>query len=186
MGFLEFMLGKRLFDDDVARGLNALASSPKLVARRIEGLTDSVLKAALAELDLPGARWKSAGEVTLLPSGEIKLPDLPDRAGILRLELRGPAPSDVVVMLFEHASLRAQEPGEADEEIASELLAGVRFVYSFIDSVATGTRELDLRSAINRSSVVSAIEKQAERSGYWVIQPVGDRRALIPNAEVLQ
>jgi hypothetical protein len=197
MGFLEFMLGKRLIDDEVdrfARNVEVLAHSDWARSKRARGFEKKLRKQwapflaeALSKLDVDGSMWVDAGQLDLSPSGALAVPPLPANPGIVRMEMIGPEAAEYVVLLSEHASMKADESEwAADPDAGAHMLAGGQFAFSDLDTAAMPNgSQLDLSSAANRQALVRMIEQAAERSGYWLLHPLGDRNALILDTERL-
>ena len=198
MGFLEFMLGKRLIDDEVdrfARNMETLADSDwaqkkraKHSEKRLSKQWPELLVEARAVFEVPGGVWISGGEFTLLPSGDIGVPSIPSRPGLVRMEMVGPAAGECVALLSEHDSMAADESEWAsDPEAGAHLLGGGQFVFHFLASATKddGT-PLDLASTANRQALVRLIEQRSEKSGHWILQTMDDRNSLILNPEAMQ
>lgn len=195
MGFLEFMLGKRLIDDEVdrfARNMETLADSDwarkrraKASRHRLSEQWAQLLAEARAAFDLAGGPWVYGGQLTLLPSGDIGVPTLPLGPGLIRMEMVGPGAGECVVLLSEHDSMAADESEWAsDPDAGAHLLAGGQFVFCYLDSATRPDgAPLDLSATANRQALLRLIEQNAERSGYWIVQPMEDRNALILNLE---
>lgn len=199
MGFLEFMLGKRLIDDEVDRfasttmGLaEALSQTEWSKKKRAKARESTLAKkwpafevAALNALAVGTSTWTPAGDVALQPSGELAIPAMPESAGLARLDMIGPELGEHLVLLSEHEHLNAEdESWDAELDANAHLLAGGRFTMSYLDHATAPTGVvLDLTATANRLSLIRTIEQQAERSGYWLVHPIEDRNVLILDTE---
>ena len=143
MRFVEFMLGKRLVEDDIRRTGNAavdLASMlgetewaakkrAKAWAKRFGKKWPAFIAEAKAALAVSGGQWVEAGQLSLRESGDLAVPLLPPTPGILRLEMIGPEPGAVVALLSDHDSLTGEESEWAsDPDAGAHLLAGGQFI----------------------------------------------------------
>lgn len=196
MGFLEFMLGKRLIDDEVdrfARNMQTLADADwvrnkraKASEERLAKQWPDLLAEARSAFDVSGSTWVYGGQLALEPSGDIGVASLPTVPGLVRFEMVGPGAGECVALLSEHDSMAADESEWAsDPDAGAHLLGGGQFVFCYLD---TATRPdgtpLDLSAAANRQALLRLIEQAAERSGHWIPQPMGERNALILNPGV--
>lgn len=169
MGLVKFLLGKRLLEDDLQRGLNAWASTPKVTERRLRKLWPKWISEATAALESPGVRWTRAGEVSVARSGQLAHPELPVSSGVVRVDLSGPGFMDYAVMLSTHENMRSNESDwEADPELTAQLRSGAHFVVHFVVT--------DHPARLSQQ-----VETDAEASGYWLLHRSGEGNVLMAN-----
>lgn len=175
MDFVEFLLGKRLIDDEIARGLEGLSQLPSVKRRRAE----ATAKAALVALDAQGIRWQPACRIEVNDDGTLRPPRLPTSPGIVRLDVVGPATTDWAVSLASHMSMASEDAHwNSDPELIGQVRAGVRFEVFY--ALADGSHsEMDLSTDKSRHAAIRTLELGAEASGYWLAHQIDDRRVLI-------
>ena len=124
-------------------------------------------RATMREYGIDHVEWQEAGEVAV-EEGELRMPDLPDRPGVRRLEFVGPYPGLRSVTITGARSLHRlsvePRPGRqfADDDMVAHVRVGGAINVSYIDAVASSAGVYDLADRTNRVRVVDLMRQQAE------------------------